>query len=158
MFKQYTIIVMEALSMNDKKKLLTVFVLHCVWLVLALVIWILALVGYLNASGNDSSSAWFSSGAICLIPMLLPFIRFVINMARSGGNKGANTYDIDISYNHINVSNRRWLYTLIYLVIAIALGILAGLIVLPIYFCYQVYLSVRIFLNWRNTPDDPNNP
>ena len=144
--------------MNSKTKLLTLFIAHCVWLTLALVIWIISLVGYLNATGNDTTSAWFASGAICLIPMLLPFFRFVINMARSGGNKGANTYDIDISYNRINVSNRRWLYTIIYLVVAVALGILAGLIVLPIYFCYQVYLTVRLFIAWRNEPDNTNNP
>lgn len=136
--------------------LLIQFIFNCIWLVLALVIWIIALVMFVN-SEEDGFVSWLASGGLCLIPILLPFFRFLINMIRNGSFKGSQTYDVNYSYGHVTFSNRRFLYGFLYLLLGILLGLFAGLIVLPIYFFYQVYRTIVLFLNWKNfTP--PSNP
>ena len=132
--------------MVDKKGLF-VFITRCVWLLFALIIWIVAL----NVVLTDGYSENFAAaGFMCLIPMALPVIRFIIRCVRGAAATGSNVYDVSItSYGHVTVTNNSWWYGLIALLVVSALTVLCGLFILPVYWIYfaicTVILAVRIF-------------
>lgn len=133
----------------DKKKFIFLLVLRGLWFVLAGVIWGIALACYLNGNG------WFASSWPCLIPILLPFLRFLYNMILQGRQKGYNTYDVSFSGNRAYLTNHPFMYGLIYLAVGILLGVLAGLVVLPIYFAYQIYVTVKFILANKDSLQNP---
>ena len=104
------------------------FVIRCVWLAFALILWIVALNMVTKASDE---SAWFMAGLICLIPIAWPVIKFILRAAGVGFAVGASRWDIDFTNGHIY--NHGLSGGLIVGLIAVVLCIVAGLIILPIY-------------------------
>ena len=104
------------------------FVIRCVWIVFALVLWIVALN---MVTQTTDESAWFMAGLICLIPIAWPVIKFILRAAGVGFAVGASRWDIDLTngriYNHGLGGG------LIVGLIAVILCIVAGLVILPIY-------------------------
>ncbi len=137
----------------DKKKFIFGLVLRGLWFVLAGVIWGIALANFI--ANKDESGSWFAWSSLCLIPILLPFLRFLYNMIVMGRQKGYNTYDVSVSGNRATIANHPFKYGLIYLAVGILLGVLAGLVVLPIYFLYQIYVTVKFVLYYKNSTN-PN--
>lgn len=127
-----------------KKQGITVFVVYCLWIVFALVMWIVALGKYNdpNLSG-DGSNLW-TAGLYCLIPIVFPVIRFILRAVRGAGNYGAQVWDFSISdTGRIYASNHRILYSVIALIFAVALVVAFGIFVLPVYWAYIVFLTIR---------------
>ncbi|MDY5440668.1 MAG: hypothetical protein SPG64_00345 [Candidatus Enteromonas sp.] len=132
--------------MVDKKGL-AVFIVRCAWLLLALIIWIVALNMVLSSSYSDSFAA---AGFLCLIPMALPVIRFIIRAVRGAANAGSNVYDVNVtSYGHVTVTNNSWWYGLIALLIVSVLTVFCGIFILPVYWVYfaicTVIVGIRLF-------------
>lgn len=137
----------------DKKRFILFLVMRGIWFVLAGVIWGIALANFIK--NKDQSGSWFAWSSLCLIPILLPFLRFLFNMITIGRQKGYNTYDVSVSGNRAYISNHPFMYGLIYLAVGILLGVLAGLVVLPIYFLCQIYVTVKFVLVNKNTTPNP---
>lgn len=127
-----------------KKQGITVFVVYCLWIVFALVMWIVALGKYNDPKLMSDGSNMWTAGLYCLIPIAFPVIRFILRAVRGAGNYGARVWDISISdTGRIYASNHRVLYSVIALIIAIALVVAVGIFVLPIYWAYIVFLTIR---------------
>lgn len=132
--------------MIDKKGL-TIFIARCLWLLIALIIWIIAL-NYLLEGGYSDNFA--PAGFMCLIPMALPVIRFIIRAVRGAADAGSNVYDVSItSYGDVSVTNNSWWYGLLALIFVSVITVFAGVFILPVYWLYfavcTVILAVRLF-------------
>ena len=130
------------------KRALFVFIIRCIWITIALVVWIIALNIFLKGS-SDGSSYW-TAGLICLIPMAFPVIRFILRMTGAAAEAGSHYWDVDITSNgHIYVSNHRFLWGFVTFIIVTALTVLVGVFILPAYWLYFVVCTVimafRIF-------------
>ena len=121
------------------KQGLPYFIIRCVWLVFALVMWIIALNVVINP-GDDAK--WFLACFLCLIPIALPIMRFILRAFGVGWAAGSNEYEIDFSNGRIY--NRGWKVALIVGIIAIIAVIVFGIVILPIYWLYAVYVTVRL--------------
>ncbi len=137
----------------EKKKFIFILVSRGIWFILAGVIWGIALANFIAC--KDESGSWFAWSSLCLIPILIPFLKFLLNMITIGRQKGYNTYDVSFTGNRAYISNHPFKYGLIYLAVGILLGVLAGLVVLPIYFLYQVYTTVRFIINYTKATPNP---
>lgn len=110
------------------------FVVRCVWLVFALVMWIIAFNMFKQSTNSDD---YLMIGFMCLIPMALPTLRFIWRVVRGAGNIGAQTWDVGITASgHIYASNHRFLYSVIALVVVVAVCLAGGLFILPVYWIY----------------------
>ena len=123
-------------------KALTVFIIKIAWLVAALVIWIIAL-NMFTQSGL--AEQWFLSGLLCLIPMAWPVIKFLYRTTVGAAAVGASRWDIDItSSGRLYAHNHAFGYGLIALFLIGGITVLAGLIILPIYWCYMLFTTIMI--------------
>ena len=123
-------------------KLITMFIIRCVWHVVALIIWIIALNIFANQNGNDTSSTYFGAMALCLIPIAWPIIRFIGRAFGAGYAAGRNSWDID--FTNGRVYNRGPKVAIIVAIIAILLCIGFGLFILPIYWVWFAVGTVRL--------------
>lgn len=128
---------------EDITKARVMFVIRCVWIVFALVIWIIALNAVLNPNiHSDTAGVWFEAGFLCLIPIIWPVIKFILRAAGVGFAVGSSQWDIDFSngriYNH-GIGG-----AIITGIIAVVLAIFAGLIILPIYWIIYVVGTVKL--------------
>ncbi len=124
-------------------KALYTFIARCVWLVIGLVFWIIALVWVTNNDLNDGW--WFYAGLMCLVPMGWPVIKFLYRATAGAAAVGRSRWDVDItSSGNFYVHNHAFGYGLITLLIVSALTVLAGLFILPIYWLYMLYATIMI--------------
>ena len=131
--------------MDDRAKAITLFIIRCAWLLIALIIWIIALNTAINPPSNsDSSGVWFECGFLCLIPIAWPVIKFILRAAGVGFAVGSSRWDIDFTngriYNH-GIGG-----ALIVGIIAVVLVIMAGLIILPIYWIFYAFGTLKMGL------------
>lgn len=129
------------------KQALAIFIIRCVWIIAALVIWIIALNTFLHPKGDY---AYVNSGLLCLIPMAFPVIRFILRITGVMGNIGSQYYDVDItSSGRIVVHNHRFMWAFVTFIIVTAITIFAGIFILPFYWLYVVYcttvMGIRLF-------------
>ncbi len=126
---------------------LYIFIARCVWLVFALVMWIVAL-NRLTSAGNDS--AYIEGCLFCLIPMLLPVARFFIRRIRGAAAIGSQYWDVTITdYGRLNFTNRAWYYGFIAALIWGIVIFAGGIIILPFYWFYILYTTVMIPIRLR---------
>ena len=131
-------------SLHLEAKDMVMFIFRIIWMIAALVIWIIALT-QLTAK-NAPQEQWWYSGLLCCIPIALPVIRFIIRLTRGGHNAGSSVWDVGFtSSGSFYAYNHGFLWGLIAFVIAIALAVLAGIIVLPIYWIYILVLTIKVF-------------
>ena len=128
---------------QDIVKSRVMFVIRCIWIIFALVIWIIALNAVLNpASHSDTSGVWFEAGFLCLIPIIWPVLKFILRAAGVGFAVGSSQWDIDFSngriYNH-GIGG-----AIITGIIAIVLVVFAGLVILPIYWVIYVIGTIKL--------------
>ena len=118
------------------KKALAYFIIRCVWHVFALVIWIIAL----NIAIQNTET-WIGACTLCLIPIALPIVRFIGRAFGAGWATGSTQYEIDWSNGRIY--NRGWKVALIVGIIAIICCVLFGIVILPAYWIYAAYVTIR---------------
>lgn len=133
-------------SLHLQGKDLLMFIVRVIWIIAALVIWIIALNMVFDI--NNIEHNWWLSGLLCCIPIILPIGRFIIRMTRKGHNAGSSIWDVDISSSgHVNITNRGFLWGLIFFLIAFALSVSAGIVVLPIYWIYILITTIKVLIN-----------
>ncbi len=121
------------------KKAVTYFVIRCVWHVIALIIWIIALNVAINSAQNGG---WFMACVLCLIPITLPIVRFIARAFGAGWATGSNQYEID--WGSGRIYNRGWKVALITGIVAIIACVVLGIVILPIYWFYAAYVTTRL--------------
>lgn len=130
-------------KLNLGTKDMIMFILRVIWLVIALVIWIVAL----NFAQSGSESAWWEAGGLCVIPILFPILRFIWGAIKGGAATGSTVWDIDItSSGRVYATNHAWSYGLLAGLFAIVLAVVAGLIILPIYWLYIFITTLIVFI------------
>ena len=131
--------------LNLEGKDMAMFIIRVIWLIAALVVWIIALVMVLNPQGESADYAWWAAGGLCCIPILFPVLRFVFRLTRGGAAAGSTVWDVGITESgRVYASNHAFSYGLITFIIAIALVVVAGLIVLPIYWIYTLIMTLKV--------------
>lgn len=122
---------------------MVMFIVRIIWIGLALGIWIAALVMVNDPSYGEY--AWFYAGGLCCVPILFPVVRFIFRLTRGGARAGSTVWDVGVTDSgRIYAHNNAFLYGLIMFVIAIALAVVAGLIVLPLYWIYIVAMTLKV--------------
>ena len=133
---------MKRLHLEGKD--LFIFILRVIWLLAALGIWIYALVSVLNPT-SDNGSEWWIAGLICCIPIAFPVIKFIFRLTRGGARAGSTVWDVGVTDSgRIYASNHAFSYGLVAFIVAIALVVVAGLIVLPIYWLYILVITLKV--------------
>ncbi len=133
--------------MDERQRGIRTFIIRIIWLVVALVVWIVSLNMMLNASNSENQIMY---SGICCIPMILPIGRFVLNLTRNAGNAGAAYWDVDITTSgHLYIHNHRFLWAAVAFVISVALCVVFGIFILPVYWLYfavcTVIMGFRLF-------------
>lgn len=119
---------------------LTTFIIRCLWMTFALVIWIIALNMILG--NNGTSDNYIYACLLTLIPIAWPIIKFVLKAAGVGVAVGSTRWDIDFSNGRIYNHGLRG--GLIVGIIAIILCVVGGIFILPIYWIYYSVGTIRL--------------
>ena len=102
-------------------------VFKSVWLVIAVILFITGMLGFLR---DKSFGMWMAWGFCCLIPMLGNVIRDIIVSGNRGARRGANTYTASVDSTGVTVSNHPFREALIEIVATILASLLLGPIAL----------------------------
>ena len=115
------------------------FILRCVWLTFALIVWIIAL----NMFINNTEEYWVAN-LLALLPIAWPVIKFIGRAFGAGWAVGRNEYDINWEYG--TITNRGWKVALFTGIAAIIIVILVGVFILPVYWLWYAFITVRMAL------------
>jgi len=114
-------------------------------ILISVIVWIVGLVQF----KNSTEDGWFVWGGICCIGMAGTILGFLGRMFKGGYEEGTHHWGGSWSGNSFNMSDKRWLYALIYVGIGILLAVLAGPIVLPIVTIINIVKLVQAIRDYR---------
>lgn len=112
-------------------------------ILLCVILWIVGLSMY--KQGDD----WFSWGGCCCIGIAPQILSFLVIMFKGGYNEGRHHWAGNFVGNSFYLSDKRWVYALVFLGIGVLLALLAGPIVLPIITVLNVVKLVGMIKDYR---------
>lgn len=126
---------------------IALIVFRIIWIIFAAALWVVGLVGFVNAAeiGN-----WFVWGVICAVPMCVQVIRQALSSARDGAARGSREYTVTAYFDGTAyVSDNSSSGCLWGFVGGLLGGIVIGPLVLPLYVvgvCVTVILDIIAFI------------
>lgn len=128
--------------MTTKGKL----VFKIIWIVLAIALWTIGLVLFLNALNNngDPLAMYFAWGGLCVIVTLRSFFTNLSSSTKRGRRQGANDYTVTDKGSHYAVENHPIRGAIIGFVAGIIAGLLIGPVLVPIHIIKSLIQIVNL--------------
>lgn len=131
-----------------KAKAISGIVFYSIWIVVAVALWIVGFVVFQNNSEAEGTFiAWMYWGAICVVPILIPILRFAFGQGKDGARRGANDYTATVTDTHVTVKNHVFLNAFFGFIIAVIGGVFAGPVMLAGYFIYTLYKLIKCIIS-----------
>ena len=123
----------------------TKFVFKIIWVVLAVALWTIGLVWFLNALNNngDAFGMYFAWGGLCAIVTIRHFFTTLNSSTKSGRRRGANDYTVTDNGSHYTVQNHPFKGAVIGFIAGIIAGLVIGPIIVPILVIKSVIQIIR---------------
>ena len=128
----------------EKTAKISGIVFNGIWMLIAIVCWFGGRILYTRDPGF---TGWLSWGVFCVLPIIVPMIRWVAQSAKDGARDGANSYTATDYGNSIRVSNHPIRGAIIGTLSGIFVGLLSGPIALPIFFLNTVVKTIKSIVN-----------
>ncbi len=114
-----------------------------IWLVIALLFFFFGLAMFISSKEESVIQAWFIWGLFCVIPVIIPTLKFVFGMTRDNAREGERHVTYTITSDSITSSNDGCLYGIIGFVLSAAAAVAAGPIVLGFYMVLNILAIIR---------------
>ncbi|MBQ9121823.1 MAG: hypothetical protein IJY12_05645 [Clostridia bacterium] len=117
----------------EKAKIISGITFRAIWLVPAVVCWIMGLVHFTQNKDSDGVfPAWAMWGAYCVIFVIVTILRMALGLGKDEARKGANEYTATRVGNTVYVSNHPIRSAIFGFLGGLVIGFLAGPIFLPL--------------------------
>lgn len=127
-----------------------------VWMIIAIVCLIVGLQMFLSDEERGFGS-WVMCGVACCFPVIGTVLRIAISNAKQGWKQGANEYTATVTDTHVTVSNHPFRQAILSFIVAVAISLVAGPIILGFSMILNVISLIQAILYVKNNKPAPQN-